>query len=98
MEKETFEFKPIKLCLKSDLVLHPAGVDGLVNTFKHIYMLIHIHIYISTYIYIDIYTHIYVYIYANIYIYIYIYMYILQASSNMNWGLGSHWMDVYKKL
>ena len=32
-EKENSEFKLVKLHLKMDLVLHPAYVEGLVNTY-----------------------------------------------------------------
>ena len=31
-EKENSELKPVKLCLKFDLVSHPARVEALVNT------------------------------------------------------------------
>ncbi len=31
MAKENSEFKPIKLCLKIDLVSYPARAEGLVN-------------------------------------------------------------------
>ena len=30
-EKENCEFKPVRLCLKIDLVSYPAQADGLVN-------------------------------------------------------------------
>ena len=36
LEKEYSEFKPVKLCLKIDLVSYPAQAEGLVNmTGKH---------------------------------------------------------------
>ncbi len=33
-EKENSEFKPVKLCLKIDLVSYPARAEGLVNMVK----------------------------------------------------------------
>ena len=33
MEKEKSEFKPVKLCLKIDLVSYPARTEGLVNIY-----------------------------------------------------------------
>ena len=33
-EKENSEFKPVKLCLKIDLVSYPAQAEGLVNMIK----------------------------------------------------------------
>ena len=33
-EKENSEFKPVKLCLKNDLVSYPARAEGLVNIYK----------------------------------------------------------------
>ena len=32
LEKENYDFKPIKMCLKIDLVTNPARAQGLVNT------------------------------------------------------------------
>ena len=42
-QKENSEFKPIKLNLKIDIMLHPASVEGLINgyiqiIFKQIYL------------------------------------------------------------
>ena len=34
LEKENSEFKPVKLCLKIDLVSYPARAEGLVNRIK----------------------------------------------------------------
>ena len=36
LEKENSEFKSVKLCLRIDLVSHPARVEGSVNTYNAI--------------------------------------------------------------
>ena len=36
-EKEYSEFKPVKLCLKIDLVSYPARAEGLVNMVNQCY-------------------------------------------------------------
>ena len=35
---ENFEFKPVKLCKKNDLLPDSAHVEGLVNTYIYIYI------------------------------------------------------------
>ena len=37
-QKENSEFKPVKLCLKIDFVLHPAHADGLIYIYIYIYI------------------------------------------------------------
>ena len=38
-EKENSEFKPVKICLKIDLVSYPARAEGLVNMYMNIYLI-----------------------------------------------------------
>ena len=39
-EKESFEFKPVKLCLQIDLVLHPTCAERWINTYTFINILV----------------------------------------------------------
>ena len=53
LEKENFEFKPAKIRLKIDLVLHTARSDGLVYIYIYIRKLIAINIVIWSYVYLQ---------------------------------------------
>ena len=54
------EFKPVKLCLKFDLVSYPARAEGLVNminvcVYIYVYMCVYRGVYVCIYMYICIY-------------------------------------------